>query len=449
MARGTILLLDDETRLRGLMARILGLEGYQIFEAPDAKSGWTLLERESIDVVLSDVKLPDAHGVELTRQLKARYPQLEIVVLTAYGTIADGVQAMRNGAFDYLTKGDDNEKLIPVLARAFEQVRLRRQVADLQEKLRVRGGFDDIIGESAAIRQAVALARKVAQTDTTVLLTGETGTGKEVFAQAIHAESGRRTQPFVAVNCAAFSRELLESELFGHRAGAFTGATKDTKGVFEEADQSTLFLDEIGEIPLDLQSKLLRVLETGTFLKVGTAKETRVDVRILAATNRDLKAESLAGRFRLDLFYRLSVFQIPLPSLRERLADLEPLAEYLTRQLAAKLGRRPPGLSPDFLNGLRRYDWKGNIRELRNVLERAILLADGDTLSPADLPFDLQDGGTPEPGEALSLQALEKQHIRRVLTQTGGNKTRAAEILGIGLTTLYAKIKEYGLALGE
>jgi DNA-binding NtrC family response regulator len=445
MASGTILLIDDEARLRGLMARILGLEGYRVREAPDAKSGWAVLEREAIDVVLSDVKLPDAHGVELTKQLKARYPALEIIVLTAYGTIADGVQAMRNGAFDYLTKGDDNEKLIPVLARAFEQIGLRRQVADLQKKLGTRGRFEQVIGESPAIRQAVTLARKVAPTDTTVLLMGETGTGKEVFAQAIHAESTRSAKPFVAVNCAAFSRELLESELFGHRAGAFTGATKETKGLFEEADHGTLFLDEIGEMPLDLQAKLLRVLETGAFLKVGSAKEIHVDVRILAATNRDLKAEALAGRFRLDLFYRLSVFQIQLPALRDHPDDLPLLAEALTRQLAAKLGRRPPQLSPDFLSRLLGYDWKGNIRELRNVLERAVLLADGDTLTPADLPFDLQLSGTAETPDSLSLQDLEKQHIRRVLAQAGGNKTRAAELLGIGLTTLYAKIKEYGL----
>lgn len=445
MASGTILLIDDEARLRGLMARILGLEGYHLLEAPDAKTAWQVLERDPVDVVLSDVKLPDAHGVELTQQFKARYPALEIIVLTAYGTIADGVQAMRNGAFDYLTKGDDNDKLVPVLARAFEQIRLRRQVADLQEKLGTRGGFERILGESPAIRQAVALARKVAQVDTTVLLTGETGTGKEVFAQAIHAESTRAAKPFVAVNCAAFSRELLESELFGHRAGAFTGATKDTKGLFEEADHGTLFLDEIGEMPLDLQAKLLRVLETGTFLKVGTAKETKVDVRILTATNRDLKAESLAGRFRLDLFYRLSVFQIQLPALRDRLDDLPLLTEYLTRQLAAKLGRRPPQLSPDFLHRLRSYDWKGNIRELRNVLERAVLLTDGEVLTPADLPLDLQGTGTPEASTLVALQDVEKQHIGRVLAQTGGNKTRAAELLGIGLTTLYAKIKEYGL----
>ncbi len=443
MAGPTLLIIDDETRLRGLLARILSLEGYRVLEAPDARTAQSLLETEPVQVVVSDVRLPDAHGVALTKQLKTKFPDLEIVVLTAYGTITDGVEAMRNGAFDYLTKGDENDRIVPTVARAVEKAALQRRVRQLERNVAPLPDFDGMIGSAPAFLATVNLARRVAPLDTTVLLLGETGTGKEVFAQALHAASPRKAGSFVAINCGALERDILESELFGHRAGAFTGATRDKKGLFTEADHGTLFLDEVGEMPLELQVKLLRVLETGEFLRVGDTKPTRVDVRLLAATNRELSAEVEAGRFRADLYYRLSVFTITLPPLRERPGDIPALAEAFRSQFAAKMNPKVRSLHPDFLQGLQSHPWRGNVRELRNVLERAVILANGETLTADLLPFS-SNPFTISPDD-VSLSAVEQAHIRRVLAQTGGNKTETARLLGIGLTTLYAKIKEYGL----
>ena len=387
---GTILLIDDEPRLRQLMARLLSLEEYKVLEAPDARTGLRVLERTEVHLVISDVKLPDANGIDLTARIKQAYPATEIIVLTAYGTIADGVTAMKNGAFDYITKGDDNDKLVPLVSRAVEKARLQLRISQLEKQVQERHGFEKILGRSRAIQQAIELARKVAPTDTTVLLTGETGTGKEVFAQAIHQGSPRRPGPFVAINCGALSKDILESELFGHRAGAFTGATRDQKGLFAEASKGTIFLDEIGEMPPDLQAKLLRVLETHEILRVGDTKPIKVDVRVIAATNRRLEEEASSGQFRLDLFYRLSVFSIELPSLRNRREDIPLLAEQFARQETAKIGKKPVMLSPAFLDILSRYAWKGNIRELKNVIERALILNDGSTLLPEHLPQDVQ-----------------------------------------------------------
>ncbi len=351
----TILIIDDEPRPRQLLARILQLEGYTVLEAETARAGLKTLENEAVHVIISDVKLPDKNGIDLTAQLKQTYPATEIIVLTAYGTIQDGVTAIKNGAFDYITKGDDNDRIIPLVSRAVEKAQLQFRIQQLENQMRQRHGFDSIIGRSNPIMQAIDLARRVAVTDTTVLLTGETGTGKEVFAQAIHQGSPRRNGPFVAINCGALGREILESELFGHRAGAFTGATRDQKGLFAEADKGTIFLDEIGEMPLDLQAKLLRVLETHEFLRVGDTKPTKTNVRVIAATNRDLAQEAQENHFRLDLYYRLSVFQILLPPLRDRPDDIMALAEQFARQDAAKIGRRGVTVSPAFLQKLRQH----------------------------------------------------------------------------------------------
>ncbi|WP_077921885.1 sigma-54 dependent transcriptional regulator [Spirosoma sp. 209] len=442
----TILLIDDEPRLRQLLARILQLEDYTVLEADTARAGLKTLERETVQLVISDVKLPDRNGIELTQQIKQLYPATEIIVLTAYGTIQDGVAAIKNGAFDYITKGDDNDKIIPLVSRAVEKANLQFRIRQLEEQMSRRQGFDTIVGHSRPLRQAVELARKVAVTDTTVLLTGETGTGKEVFAQAIHQGSPRRNGPFVAINCGALGKDILESELFGHRAGAFTGASRDQKGLFAEADKGTIFLDEIGEMPLDLQAKLLRVLETHEFLRVGDTRPTRTDVRVVAATNRSLEQEASAGRFRLDLYYRLSVFSIELPPLRDRRDDIPALAELFARQDALKIGRRDLRLSPAFVQKLQQHPWKGNIRELKNLIERAVILADSAELTPDLLPYEMQDGpAATDPNAIVDLATLEQQHIRRVLRHTGGNKTESARLLGIGLTTLYRKLAEYGL----
>lgn len=442
----TILLIDDEDRLRGLLARMLRLEDYKVLEAADARKGLILLEQEEVHLVISDVKLPDKNGIDLTGYIKEKHPAIEVIVLTAYGTIADGVAAIKNGAFNYLIKGDDNDKIVPLVSRAVEKAELQFRIQQLEEQVSRQFSFEHIIGESAAIQQAIRLARKVAVTDTTVLLMGETGTGKEVFALAIHGASPRRLGPFVAINCGALSKEILESELFGHRAGAFTGANRDQKGLFAEAHKGTIFLDEIGEMPLDLQAKLLRVLETHEFLRVGDTKPTKVDVRVIAATNRNLEQQAQEGTFRLDLYYRLSVFTITLPALRERPEDIPALAEQFARRDAAKIGKRHIRLSPDFLSKLKQQAWKGNTRELKNVIERAVILAEGPELLVEHLPYDMQQDRDAQTELALDLATIEQQHIRRVLRQTGGNKTETARLLGIGLTTLYRKMAEYNLS---
>ena len=441
-----IMIIDDEDKLRGLLARMLELEGYAVVQAANAKAGLKLLEHEEIGLVISDVKLPDANGVELTRTLKSQYPHLEIIVLTAYGTIADGVKAIQNGAFDYITKGDDNDRILPLVSRAMEKLQLQRKIQSLERKISAGQGFAAILGDSASIREAKMLAQKVAVTEATVLLLGETGTGKEVFAQAIHYASPRKTEPFMAVNCSALGRDILESELFGYKAGAFTGAMKDKKGLLEEANGGTVFLDEIGEMSLDLQAKLLRALEMREFYKVGDTKPTKVDVRFIAATNRNLEKEAEDARFRLDLFYRLSVFQITLPPLRERREDIRLLAGSFLAFFTAKTNQPAKRLADGFVAKLECHAWKGNIRELKNVMERAVILSENEALTVQDLPFEMQNSIVPK-GETsgFDLQAIERQHIQKVMHHTKGNKAEAARLLGIGLTTLYRKLDEYGL----
>lgn len=442
-----ILLIDDEEKLRKLMARIIELEKIEVYQAEDATAGLKLLEKHDFDVIICDVKLPDANGVELIPRIKRIQPLTEIILLTAYGNIPDGVQAIKNGAFDYITKGDDNNRIIPLVYRSLEKAELSKRVNRLEEKIEQKYSFDNIIGKSAPILSAIEMGRKVAQTDATVLLTGETGTGKEVFAQSIHYGSLRKNKPFVAINCSAFSRELLESELFGHRAGSFTGALKDKKGLFEEAHEGTIFLDEIGEMPIDLQAKILRVLETKEFLKIGETKSQKIDVRIIAATNRTLEKEIEKEHFRRDLFYRLSVFQIHLPPLRERVSDIKLFVNEFVHLFAAKSNKRIETISADYLKLLEQNVWKGNIRELRNVIERSVILTDDDTLKIDTLPLDIQypDTSSSDLIITMALSDIEKLHIRKIMDYTKGNKAEAARILKIGIATLYRKIEEYKL----
>ncbi len=437
----TILIADDEENLRKLLARVIELEGYHVIQAANVAEGLKALAKESIQVVISDVKLPDGDGVDFTGKIKKEYPWVEVIVLTAYGTIEDGVRAIKNGAFDYLTKGDHREKIIPLLSKASEKALLQQRVMTLESKLQEKFGFNNILGENTILKQCIGLAKKVAATDTNVLLLGETGTGKEVFAQAIHYESSRKSRSFVALNCSAFSKNLLESEIFGHTEGAFTGAIKSKKGFIEEADEGTLFLDEIGELDIDLQAKLLRVLESGELYRVGESKPRHVNVRLIAATNRDLGKESESGNFRKDLFYRLSVFTISLPALRERKDDIELLAKYFFNHFSLKMNKRQLVITKSFLKALERHSWKGNIRELKNVIERCVILADAE-LSDSLLPSDFITNGEENP---FDLASAEKTHIIKVLHHTDGNKTQAAKLLGIGLTTLYQKIKDYNL----
>lgn len=442
-----ILVIDDEEKIRTLLSKILSLEGYEVFQASDLKNAMKRLEFSDIDVAVCDVKLPDGSGVDFVKKVKEKYSSLEIILLTAYGNIQDGVQAIKNGAFDYITKGDDNNKIIPLVYKALEKVSLNKRISQLEKQLGNKYSFESIIGHSKKIKSAIESAKKVATTDATVLLTGETGTGKEVFANAIHNASNRAKYNFIAINCSAFSKELLENELFGHKAGAFTGAVKDSKGIFEEASKGTVFLDEIGEMPMDLQAKLLRVLESGEFLKVGDSKTTTIDVRIIAATNRDLEKEIENGNFREDLFYRINIFTVQLPPLRERVSDIEDLAYSFLKNFSLKTGKKISGISKEYAEALKKHPWKGNIRELRNIIERSTILTDGDELQVESLPQDFQyDRETNVKGKILSafeLAGAEKIHIQKVLNYANGNKTKTAELLGIALTTLYRKIEEY------
>ena len=444
-----ILVVDDEVQIRTLLSRMLELEGYEVCQAGDCRTALKQLEFQSPDVVLCDVFLPDGNGVDLVSSVKKTTPNVEIILLTAHGNIPDGVQAIKNGAFDYITKGDDNNKIIPLVSRAVEKARMNVRLEKLEKKVGHTYSFDSVLGDSKALKDAVSLARKVSGTDVPVLLTGETGTGKEVFAQAIHYNSKRAKQNFVAVNCSSFSKELLESEMFGHKAGSFTGALKDKKGLFEEADNGTIFLDEIGEMAFELQAKLLRILEKGEYIKIGDTKPTRVNVRVVAATNRNLPEEITAGRFREDLFYRLSVFQIHLPPLRERAGDVRILAKAFVKDFSVRLARPVTEITPAFLEALEQQPWKGNIRELRNVIERSLIVCESERLDVADLPLDIQNTHYEQSDEttpgSFELSAMERRHIARVLEYTKGNKTEAARLLKIGLTTLYRKIEEYGV----
>ena len=439
-----ILVIDDEDPIRNLLARMIELDGYKVWKASDCQSALKLLKAQPFDVVLCDVFLPDGNGVELIREIKKHRPEAEVILLTAHGNIPDGVQAIKNGAFDYITKGDDNRKIIPTISRAVDEVEKKKgKVAPP-----VSYSFDSIIGSSNGLKQAVALARKVADTDVPVLLTGETGTGKEVFSHAIHYASPRSQYPIMAINCSAFSKDLLESELFGYKAGAFTGAMKDKPGLFEVANHGTVFLDEIGEMAFDLQARLLRVLETGEYIKVGDTKPTKVDVRIISATNRDLKKEIENGHFREDLYFRLSVFQIHLPPLRERKEDIEMLAETFLKRFSTKLKKEIKGMTSEVVDILKGAEWRGNIRELKNVMERSAIVCD-EEVTVQDLPIDLQCAGMDEEQgkEEFELAVIEQKHITKVLQYTRGNKTEAARLLKIGLATLYRKIEAYHISV--
>lgn len=442
-----VLVIDDEAQLRKALSRIIELEGYEVFQAGNAFRGLKILnEVKDIMLVICDVKLPDINGLEVLDRIKKTNDLAEVILLTAYGTIHDGVFAMKKGAFDYITKGDGDEQILVTVEKAVEKAKMNRRLVELENKLETRYSFERIAGNSRAIKETIKLAQKVAPTDSTVLIEGETGTGKELFAQSIHNASSRKNKTFVAVNCSAFPKELLESEIFGHKKGAFTGAAYDKKGLFEEAHEGTLFLDEIGEMPPELQAKLLRVLEEHTFTKIGDTKPTQVNVRIIAATNRDLHRDAREGNFRTDLYYRLSVFKFTIPPLRERTEDIPQLVEHFISLYSAQINKKIEKISEKFLQKLQSYYWPGNSRELKNVIERAIILTDEGKLSISLLPFEILYPTGAEPATINStLSEVEKNHIARMLDFTNGNKTKAAEKLGIGVPTLYRKIEQYNL----
>ena len=441
-----ILLIDDEPTIRMLLSRILELEGYEVLKAKDRATALYILNKQEVQVVLCDVFLPDGNGVDMVQELQPLAPNAKIILLTAHGNIPDGVQAIKNGAFDYIVKGDDNRKIIPIVSRAMDAIAAEQKQQSKKKDVRVNTvTFGNIVGKSPALAHVISQASKVAATDVAVLINGETGTGKELFAQAIHNASHRSAGAFLALNCSAFSRELLESELFGYKEGAFTGAVKDKRGLLEEANHGTVFLDEIGEMALELQSKLLRVLETGEFVKVGDTKTTRVDVRIISATNRNLKEEIANGRFREDLYFRLSVFRIELPPLRQRPEDILLLAQHFAERFSKQIGCPVPALSPDAKNLFLSYPWPGNVREMMNTMEHALIVCDSE-VTREDLPIDmLSDESSTQADDSLDLKSVERNHIIKVLHHTHGNKTETARLLKIGLTTLYRKIEEYGI----
>ena len=441
-----ILLIDDEPTIRMLLSRILELEGYEVLKAKDRATALYILNKQEVQVVLCDVFLPDGNGVDMVQELQPLAPNAKIILLTAHGNIPDGVQAIKNGAFDYIVKGDDNRKIIPIVSRAMDAIAAEQKQQSKKKDVRANTvTFGNIVGKSPALAHVISQANKVAATDVAVLINGETGTGKELFAQAIHNASHRSAGAFLALNCSAFSRELLESELFGYKEGAFTGAVKDKRGLLEEANHGTVFLDEIGEMALELQSKLLRVLETGEFVKVGDTKTTRVDVRIISATNRNLKEEIANGRFREDLYFRLSVFRIELPPLRQRREDILLLAQHFAERFSKQIGCPVPALSPDAKSLFLSYPWPGNVREMMNTMEHALIVCDSE-VTREDLPIDmLSDESSTQVDDSLDLKSVERNHIIKVLHHTHGNKTETARLLKIGLTTRYRKIEEYGI----
>jgi len=452
---GKVLIIDDEKQILGLLSRIIGLEGYEVLQAATCKAGLRQMEQHSPEVVLCDVFLPDGNGVDLVSDLKKLRPLSEIILLTAHGNIPDGVQAIKNGAFDYITKGDDNNKIIPLVAKAME----RASAAYQQQKKEATSvgrqySFDTIVGKSPAIQAAIALAQKVSATEVPVLLTGETGTGKEVFAQSIHQHSSRKGKSFVAINCSSFSRDLLESEMFGHKAGAFTGALKETKGLFEEASGGTIFLDEIGDLELSCQVKLLRVLQDQTFEVLGDSRPRKVDIRVVSATNRDLRSMVADRTFREDLFYRINLITVHLPALRERREDIPLLARYFADKQSEINGLPRVEFSSDAQTYLSRLPFPGNIRELKNLVERTILVSGKTLLDTADFEVHCMNTSgakstIPPSLEGLTLDELEKQTILRSLEAHGGNLSHVATALGISRAALYRRLEKYGIPIDK
>jgi DNA-binding NtrC family response regulator len=439
MAR--ILVVDDEASQRDLLGGILGKEGHEVLAAESGERGLELAQR-GVDLALVDLRLPGMDGIETLEKLKELDPSLEVVIVTAYGSVQTAVSAMKRGASDYITKPVDVEELLLLIDRALKRRDLETEVRFLKEELdRVQGG-PEIIAESPAMKEVMSLVYRVAQSKATVLVTGESGTGKELISRALHLGSDRKDKRFVALSCSALPENLIESELFGHERGAFTGAVASKPGKLELADQGTLFLDEIGDLSLPVQVKLLRVLQTMEFERLGSNRTIHADVRVVAATNQDLEARIEAKEFREDLYYRLHVVSIHIPPLRDRREDILPGAGHFLRRYAAELGKPVRGFTKEARDALLGYDWPGNLRELENMVERAVVLTRRDLIEPEDLALHRESGGEPS---SLRLDDLEARHIERVLRMTGGNMGQAADVMGIHRNTLREKIRRYGI----
>lgn len=455
--RPDILLVEDKDSLRKVLRLTLEAAGYSVTESADARSAAAEIAKIPHRLVLTDLRMPHGSGLDVLRAAKTADPDIPVIVMTAFGSIDEAVRAMKDGAHDFLQKPVDSNHLLLLVERALDQARLRTENILLREEWSRRYGFPRIVGESDAIKRAVAETQRVAQTEANVLLLGESGTGKELFARAVHHLSGRRDKPFVAINCAAIPETLIENELFGHERGAFTGASDRRLGKFELASGGTVFLDEIGELPLAVQGKLLRVIEEKTVDRIGGRAPIPVDVRIVAATNRDLRTAAEAGEFRRDLFFRLAVFPVEIPALRERSDDIVLLARHFAAQLGRELRKREAVLSNESIAALRAHTWPGNVRELENAIERACILADSVTLEPKDLglnapgrndgeAFNVLDmSGTLSETADRAIRHVERRKIAAALAAHDGNKTRAAEDLGVSYKTLLTKIKDYEL----
>jgi len=443
-----ILVVDDESSARTTLALLLKKRGHRVTDADGVRAAVKALAEEAFEVIVTDLRMPDGDGLDVLRAATAHCPEADVILLTAFAGWESAKEAIQLGAFDYFEKGREPDELLHRIDKALAEKALQRENANLRAQVRDRYGLPGMIAGSAPMVQVLELVRRVAPTGATVLIHGESGTGKEVIAKAIHHASDRARGPFVAVNCGALPEPLLESEIFGHVKGAFTGASANKKGLFEEAAGGTLLLDEIGEMTPTLQVKLLRALQSGEVRPVGSTQAITVDVRIVAATNRDLEHMIREGEFREDLFYRLNVIQIVLPPLRDRREDIPALAEHFLARSAGKLGRGLR-LSPEALERLLRYPWPGNVRELENAIERAAILTRGDAVEPDDLPphvtAGIQLGPSPALPRQISLADAERAHILQTLERFGRNHSGAAEALGIGRTTLWRKLKEYGI----
>ena len=455
----TVLVVDDEKNYLVVLSELLGEEGYEVLCAGSAPEALAMLAESDIDLVITDMKMPRMSGIGLLEEVKRQDPGLPVIMMTAYGTVENAVEAMKKGALDYITKPFQNEELKLTIRKAIDHRKLLSRHRLLAGELAERLGPHNIVGESAPMRRIFELVARVAATTATVLITGESGTGKELIAKAIHFGSPRREAPFVSVNCSALAETLLESELFGHERGSFTGAVSTRKGRFELAEGGTLFLDEVGEMSQALQVKLLRVLQEREFERVGGARTIKVDVRLVAASNRDLKQEVTEGRFREDLFYRLNVVHLQVPPLRERTGDIPLLAAHFAAKYGRALGKPQLAIGPEALEALCRYSWPGNVRELENAIERAAILTPGDLIGPADLPEEPRGGersqGLPADLHELplpeALDLIEARMIKRALLQAGYVQAQAAKTLGITKSLLQYKMKKHGLHdwLGE
>jgi two-component system NtrC family response regulator len=452
----TILVIDDEINYLTVMETLLGEAGYEVLTAPSALEALKIAGASDLDLALTDMKMPKMSGIELLDEFNRLYPDLPVIIMTAYGTVEKAVTAMKKGAFDYILKPFKNEEILITIAKALEHRHLILKNLLLNQELEKKYGFPNIVGESRVMQEILALVKRVAQSRATILVTGESGTGKELIARAVHQCSARAAKSFISVNCAALTETLLESELFGHERGAFTHAVAMRKGRFELADGGTLFLDEVAEMSQALQVKLLRVLQEMEFERVGGIRTIKVDVRVVAASNQDLKEEVEAGRFREDLFYRLNVVHLHLPPLRQRQEDIPLLAAHFINKYVQQNLRDKTRITPESLKVLIHYSWPGNVRELENVMERAVILCSNNLISPQDLPAEL----SPAPTESRleidrfiplhtplpeALDAIEEQMIRRALEKSGQVQVRAAELLGITKSLLQYKLKKYHL----